>query len=954
MSKRILTTGVAACLALCAGTARAQDIDLAAGQTELTYKGIEANANAGLWVDRGALSQGDSRRDMIIGAPGIPGLLGHVYVIYGGPVRTGDLVLSSADAIITGKTTGDLFGTAGASGNIVTSEGTSQRELVIGAPGSNSGRGAVYVFKGGSPLFGSNSQFDTDDARFTILGAPGDQLGSAIATADLDHDNFREIIIGAPGNNRIYVIRGGAGLAGTRDLSNPAAADLVFGGPGFGRVLAAGDVTGDGFYDLVVGAPSQNQVHLYRGQTGPLLPTFPTATYTYSAAIDDQVGASVRIADINEDNISDLLIGAPLADGPFNSRVNCGAVFVMWGSADPNALSSRDLSQARVTFWGQAPGQQLGSYVTSGNANRDGVDDLVMIAAGGSNGSGELLVYYGRSTSGFGADLGDGRRQVDFANASNVDRKIFGLGSASAGLFRTAQIFELTGEGAGDIVAGVPTRDSHTGVLYFTVSPKFTLSSQNVTVTVNDNVVTPVAVTISNPSLVGVTWALSSNRSWITLSGNAGSVDRSTPAPVTLYVNSSGMGLGTYTGTVTLTSTSKHLEMLLQINVTLNRIPLAAPAFVTATPAANGVGLRWEAVPGATSYIIRRIDANGSSTVIATGVTGNSFTDQIPLPAAGVRYTVSSNNSSATSGESVSATVPFGVAGSRTPTVMTARDYDNDGKVDVGVYRSSNGGWFVNRSSNATLLSHTWGAPSLADQPVPADYDGDGKADIAVYRTTTGEWFILRSSNGSLMSQTWGSANFADIPVPADYDNDGKADIAIYRGSTGEWFILRSSNGSLLKQSWGAPSLGDIPVPADYDGDGKADIGIYRGSTGEWFILRSSNGSLLKQTWGAPSLGDVPVPEDYDEDGKADVGIYRATSGQWIILKSGGGTIQQQWGSPALGDVPVAGDFDGDGKADIAIYRFSSGQWFILRSANGALMQFNWGAPSLGDSVRFY
>src|SRR5687767_13634639 len=146
MSNRILTTAAAAFLALCAGTARAQDIDLAAGQTELTFKGIEANANAGLWVDRGALSQGDSRRDMIIGAPGIAGLLGHVYVIYGGPVRTGDLVLSSADAVITGKTTGDLFGTGGASGNILTTEGTAQRDLVVGAPGSLGGRGAVYLF----------------------------------------------------------------------------------------------------------------------------------------------------------------------------------------------------------------------------------------------------------------------------------------------------------------------------------------------------------------------------------------------------------------------------------------------------------------------------------------------------------------------------------------------------------------------------------------------------------------------------------------------------------------------------------------------------------------------------------------------------------------------------------------------------------------------------------------
>ena len=52
------------------------------------------------------------------------------------------------------------------------------------------------------------------NAAYTILGAPGDHLGAALATGDLDKDGRRELIIGAPGNGRVYIIKGSATLSG--------------------------------------------------------------------------------------------------------------------------------------------------------------------------------------------------------------------------------------------------------------------------------------------------------------------------------------------------------------------------------------------------------------------------------------------------------------------------------------------------------------------------------------------------------------------------------------------------------------------------------------------------------------------------------------------------------------------------------------------------------------------
>ena len=69
----------------------AQDINLATG-TDLVYKGTQVNARGGAWLDRGDLS-GDGRPDLIVGSPGTAAVTGAVYVIFGGPDRTGELSL---------------------------------------------------------------------------------------------------------------------------------------------------------------------------------------------------------------------------------------------------------------------------------------------------------------------------------------------------------------------------------------------------------------------------------------------------------------------------------------------------------------------------------------------------------------------------------------------------------------------------------------------------------------------------------------------------------------------------------------------------------------------------------------------------------------------------------------------------------------------------------------------
>lgn len=610
-------------MALSNTPAIAQDTNLGAGGAEMVWRGEFAGARAGTWLDQGAVGSGDSRRDLIIGAPGDGTMPGKVFVIFGGPVRTGQLSLSQADAVLSGARNGDRFGAATAAGNIVDPDGSSRRAIVVGAPGASSGRGIVYLFPTG---VAQGQSLTTASAVLTVTGAPGDRLGTSLATADIDGDGYREIIMGAPGNNRVYIVYGGEGRSGA---TTP---DITITGTGLGTVLTAGSVTGTVCvngrqpYDIFLGASTLNLVYMIKGRCERSRPSSMLLSRDEDAYFvgfnGDRAGSSLAIGDLDNDDRQDLFIGAPLGGGS-----EAGAVYVLWGKP---TFTSMSLASADLTMIGPSPGARIGVHISTGDINRDSPNDVSIV--GSAPGAGQVIVYYGRSRSSIGAAGANGQ-VLDFSIPDNISRRI--EGDASLAPITGSVIYEVTGEGARDIIVGSPASSSsaglESGLVYFATSPRLSVRPTNAYVATVQGVSGTGTLTVANGSTVGITWAASSQSpSLVSVSPTSGSAVSGQTASIGLTALGGPLGPGQYTGSVKVASTSPHLEMFATVPVT---VAVFSPPSLTANrsfPAQSGVPITWTAQTNAgamtLSYEFWRFDAGRGWSLVQGYSASNTYT----------------------------------------------------------------------------------------------------------------------------------------------------------------------------------------------------------------------------------------------------------------------------------------------------------------------------------------
>lgn len=924
-----------------AAAASAQStVFLSSSTNREVWRGESTGSQFGVYLDRGELS-GDSRKDLIMGAPGWNSSQGRVYVTFSGPVLGGEVPAANAPVILTGGSVGDLFGTATAAGWITSREADlpqASRDLVVGAPNANGGAGAVYMFKRG--LFVNGARLTLADAVFTIVGAPGDHLGQTLATGDMDGDGYREIIAGAPGSNRVYIVHGGAAIAGTLNLATQAPEVRIDGqaGAGIGTVLVAGDVTGDNAYDLGIGAPDlapAGAVYLIAGHFTGGLPAVIDLSAGGADAVftgidaGDRAGASLAVGPYDGDGKWDLAIGAPNGDGPGNARPDAGEVYVIWGTG--LSLTSRSLSAANLVIYGAFDGWHAGAALYMGDIDRSGNPlDLAILAPGSSGGVGDVLLLFGRARSAFPATW-------DFAGG--WDRRIVG---DSVGTIKSLIVYDHTGEGAEDVVVGVPSANQ--GLVYITFSPL------------------PEAV-MSYPAdgqAIGGTnlpfqWSpsASSNTFRLTIGTFAGGADvldtgqitgTSYPMPTTMPV---GQTLYAHLGTL-ISGSFRFRDSTFSI--------LPPPSFLYPTDQLSGVRpgfFSWTPVASDTVYRLTVGTTMGGADIADSGsITATSYR-VFSLPAG---RTLFAQVTALTGGATSSSTAAFTTAPAQGTTSADAIGHGigtNFGGApggDAFLYKPGTGAWSMQVSNggsfvgvNAALWAAGWTIQS-------GDFNGDGLNDLFLYNPSSGQWFRatnLGGGNFGFIGGRWAAGWNVTV---LDFDGDGRSDVFLYNPSNGQWFRCMNIGDSDFAYFGGRWAPGWTIYPADFNGDGRADLFLYNqnsssdANSGLWFrVLSEADGSF------SYFAGDVRwsnawtvTPADFNGDGQTDLFLYNTTSGQYFRVTFVNGVATYEGGRWGAGWSLSRADFNGDGLADLFLYNPTSGAWFVvITEINGSLSYYS-------------
>lgn len=379
------------------------------GTNGFIINGINNNDQFGNSISHGDIN-GDNITDLLITASYALNSNAQSYVIFGSKNPFSSFI----DLSVT-----NLDGTNGftvdkgfyiASGDI---NGDNRTDLLIGQIFQ------TYV------IYGSMIPFSSNFSVNSLNGTNGFMVnaGGVVGSADINGDQITDLLIGSfnlpAGTNQgiCYVVFGSRipfpttfnvnSLNGTNGFSvNGAHTNDLF-----GYAISSGDINNDQADDLFVGAiraPSgsnRGQVSVIYGSKNPFQASFNISSLNSTQGFlitgfnnYDQLGYSISSGDFNDDQIDDLLIGAP------NGGVNViGQGFVIFGSPNPFpgnfSLSSLDGTNGFV-LRGINSFDYTGSFVSSGDINGDNKTDLLISAYGFQMGSsyGQTYVVYGSQT----------------------------------------------------------------------------------------------------------------------------------------------------------------------------------------------------------------------------------------------------------------------------------------------------------------------------------------------------------------------------------------------------------------------------------------------------------------------------------------------------------------------------------------------------------------------------
>lgn len=449
------------------------------------------------------------------------------------------------------------------------------------------------------------------------------------------------------------------------------------------------------------------------------------------------------------------------------------------------------------------------------------------------------------------------------------------------------QTFTIQQDGA---ASNTLTLSMSTTIALYNTSSAFSLSAGNLTPQTR-------TLTLSaSTGTVAYTSAVTGSPRFVTLTPPTGT----TPSTITLTANPAGLNVGTYSNTVTFTSGTATVGYTVSLIIQpMIAAGVSPPAKVSIFRASSGLFL---------------LDRNGDGTCCDSDLVGTiGQIGDIPL----------------------------------------GGDWTGDGLKKFGLYRSSTGLFLLDVNNNGSFDGTATGkdkalffSAQSGDVPVVGDWTGTGIDRVGVFRASNGTWYLDTKGDGSFVGRAY-LGQTGDIPLVGNWNGVGTATkVGIYRpfsvnGQPGNFFLV-DTNGDGVYTSADQPlfflgQAGDVPIIGDWNGDGRSKVGVFRpagSGNGPGLMVLDQNGSF---SWDGPATdrvlyfapyltgltssttiqpGDLPVTGNwvpsYAPPGnpsvpkdRTRVGIYRPSTGTFFLDVTADGTFQGRAFFGQSGDVPL-------------------------------------------------
>jgi hypothetical protein len=395
---------------------------------------------------------------------------GQVYVVFGSasgfPANLDLSTLNGTNGFyINGQTNGVAAGVSVAGIGDINGDGYADLGVTTEA-------GKAYV------VYGHGGTFSVSQELSGINGANGFVMTSTASgnweissAGDVNGDGYADLLVASPSDpsgGAAFLVFGGPSLPATLDLDHLTAGQ-GFKIPGLGTslvasVASAGDVNGDGYADIVIGAPNAGHGGIayvvFGSASGPDTTDLTALNGSNGFKIEgiasgDFVGASVASAgDVNGDGYNDIIVSA--IDGVTNHAIAYVIFGAPSGLPDVIDVGALDGTNGFAIDGGNAAGTDGNAVSAAGDLNGDGFDDIIV---GSNNGGfdgvhsapGAAAVVYGVAPTEAVDRVGSNVSQTLAGGA--FDDTLTGLGGDDA----------LHGNGGNDILVGGAGNDAIDG-----------------------------------------------------------------------------------------------------------------------------------------------------------------------------------------------------------------------------------------------------------------------------------------------------------------------------------------------------------------------------------------------------------------------------------------------------------------------------------------------------------